>query len=161
MVCASDECRRFGCSLLPLKRKCLVVVQLLSHLWLFVTPRTAAHKLSLSFTISQSLLKLTSIELVMPSNRFILVTPFSSCPQSSPASGSFPMSWLFQSVAKALELQLQHQSFQWTFRVDSFRTDWFDLLTKWMRYGVETIAKVSSKFDKDKYNIVTKISETS
>ena len=44
------------------------------------------------------------------------VIPFSSCPQSFPASGSFPMSQLFSSVAKVLELQLQHQSFQWRFR---------------------------------------------
>ena len=45
--------------------------------------------------------------------------PFSSCPQSFPASESFPMSLLFSSVAKVLELQLQHrQSFQWIFRVD-------------------------------------------
>ena len=42
----------------------------------------------------------------------------SCCPQSFPASGSFPMSWLFASGAQVLELQLQHQSFQWIFRVD-------------------------------------------
>ena len=46
------------------------------------------------------------------------VVPFPSCPQSFPASGSFPVSWLFILVAKALELQLQHQSFQWLFRVN-------------------------------------------
>ena len=44
------------------------------------------------------------------------VVPFSSCLQSFSESGSFPMSWLFESVAKVLELQ--HQSFQWIFRVD-------------------------------------------
>ena len=54
--------------------------------------------------------------------------PFSSCPQSFPASGSFPMSWFFASDVKGLELQPQHQSFQWVFRVISFRIDWFDLL---------------------------------
>ena len=43
------------------------------------------------------------------------ITSFSSCPQSSPVSGVFPMAQLFSSV---LELQLQHQSFQWIFRVD-------------------------------------------
>ena len=48
-----------------------VVVQLLSHLWLFATPWTAAHQPSLSFTISQSRLKLMSIESVMPSNHLI------------------------------------------------------------------------------------------
>ena len=49
-----------------------VVVQSLSHAWLFVTPWTAAHQASLSFTISQSLLRLKSIELVMPPNHLIL-----------------------------------------------------------------------------------------
>ena len=43
---------------------------------------------------------------------------FSFCLQSFPASGSFPMSWLFTSSGKKLEHQLQHQSFQWIFRVD-------------------------------------------
>ena len=48
------------------------------------------------------------------------VAPFSSCPQSFPASGSFPMSQFFASVldAKVLEFQLQYQSFQWIFRTD-------------------------------------------
>ena len=50
----------------------VVVVQLLSHVQLFVTAWTAARKTSLSFTISQSLQKHMSIELVMPSNRLIL-----------------------------------------------------------------------------------------
>ena len=47
-------------------------VQSLSHVWLFATPWTAAHKASLSITNSQSLLNLMSIELVMPSNNLIL-----------------------------------------------------------------------------------------
>ena len=46
------------------------------------------------------------------------IVPFSPCPQSSPASGSFLMSQLFTSGAKVLELQLQHQFFQWIFRDD-------------------------------------------
>ena len=45
----------------------------------------------------QNLLKLMSIKLVMPSNHLILVIPFSSCLQSFPASGSFPMSQFFAS----------------------------------------------------------------
>jgi len=53
----------------------VVVVQLLSPVWLFVTPRTAAFRASLSFTISSSLLKLLSIESVMPSNHIILCHP--------------------------------------------------------------------------------------
>ena len=47
-------------------------VQSLSHVQLFATPWTAAHQSFLFFTISRSLLKLTSIELVMPSNHLIL-----------------------------------------------------------------------------------------
>ena len=66
---------------------------------------------SLSFIISQSLLKLMSVESVMPSNHLILYHPtFSSCLQSFPASGSFPMSW--HQVAKVLEFQLQPLSFK-------------------------------------------------
>ena len=48
------------------------VIQLLSHVWLFPTPRTVACHVSLSFTISQSLLKLMSTESMMPFNHFIL-----------------------------------------------------------------------------------------
>ena len=55
-------------------------------------PRTAACQTSLSITNSQSLLKLMSIELMMPSNHLILCPPLSSCLQSFPASGSFLMS---------------------------------------------------------------------
>ena len=70
-------------------------VQLLSHVWLYVTPWIASHQASLSITNSWSSLKLTSIESVMPSSHLILCHPFSSCPQSLPASESFPMSQLF------------------------------------------------------------------
>ena len=74
----------------------VVVVQLLSCVWLFVTRWTAAHQASLAFTISWSFLRLMSIELMMPS-----CCPFSFCPQSFPASGSFPMSWLFTLVGQS------------------------------------------------------------
>ena len=47
-------------------------VQLLSRVQIFVTPWTTARQVSLSFIISQGLLKLRSIESVMPSNHFIL-----------------------------------------------------------------------------------------
>ena len=59
----------------------------------FRDPGTAAHQASLSFTISQSLFRLISFELVMPSNYLILCHPPS--PQSFPASGSFSVSQLF------------------------------------------------------------------
>ena len=78
----------------------LAVVQSLSCVQLFVTPWTAARQSSLSFTISQSLLKLMSIE-YKPSH-LILCHPFSSCPQSFPASGSFPMSWFFRSGGQSI-----------------------------------------------------------
>ena len=58
------------------KHKIPVVVQLLSPVWLFVNPWTAVCQASLSFTIYQSLLKLLSIESVMPSNCLILCHPF-------------------------------------------------------------------------------------
>ena len=78
-------------------------VHSLSHVRLFVTPWTAARQASLSITNSQSLLKLMSIKSVMPSSHFILsVVPFSSCPQSFAASGSFPMSQLFTSGGQSI-----------------------------------------------------------
>ena len=69
-------------------------IQSLSNVQLSETPWTAAHQASLSFTISQSLFRLMSIESMMPSNHLIFCHPLSFCPQSFPASGSFPMSRL-------------------------------------------------------------------
>ena len=75
----------------------------LSCVQVFVTPWTVARQASLSFTISWSLLKLMSIELQMPSNGISSsVTPFLFCPQSFPASGSFPMSQLFKSDGQSI-----------------------------------------------------------
>ena len=69
---------------------------------LLVTPWTTTHQASLSFSISWRLLQLMSIESMMPSNHFILYRSFCSCPQSFPASGSFPMSWLFASGSQSI-----------------------------------------------------------
>ena len=80
----------------------IVAVQLLSCAQLFVTPGTRTHQAFLSFTISQSLLKFMSIESMMPSNRLILRCPFSFCPQSFPASGSFLLSQLFTSGGQSV-----------------------------------------------------------
>ena len=92
-----------------------VVVQSLSCVQLFVTPWTAAHLASLSFTISSmSLLKLMSIEAMMPSNHFILCHLLLPLPSIFPSIGVGS----FHQVAKILELQLHHQSFQWLFRID-------------------------------------------
>ena len=60
-------------------------VQLLSHVQLFVTPWSAAGQVSLSITNSRSLLKLMSIELVMPSNHFILCCPLLLPPSIFPS----------------------------------------------------------------------------
>ena len=60
-------------------------VQLLSHVQLFATPWTAARQASLSITNSRSLLKLTSIELVMPSNHLILCRPLLLLPSIFPS----------------------------------------------------------------------------
>ena len=90
---------------------------LLGCVWLFLTPWTAARQASLSFTTSCSLLRLMSIELVMPSNHLTLCHPFlllSSVFPSSLFQWVHSLHW----VAKGLEFQLQHQSFQWIFRTD-------------------------------------------
>ena len=70
-------------------------VQSLSRVRLFATPWTAARQASLSITNSRSLLKLMSIELVMPSSHLILCRSLLLLLQSFPAPGSFPMSQLF------------------------------------------------------------------
>ena len=70
----------------------VVAVQSLSCVRLFLTPWMVAHQSPLFSTISQSLLKLMSVELVMPSNRLLPGIPFTFCLQSFPASGSFPVS---------------------------------------------------------------------
>ena len=75
----------------------IVVVRSLSHVWLFATPWTEAHQASLSFTISQSVLKLVSIELAMLSTKSSPVVPFCPWLQSFPASKSFPTSQFFTS----------------------------------------------------------------
>ena len=93
-----------------------------------MTPWTAAYQASLPFTVSWSLLKLMSVESVIPSNHLILCRPLSSCLQSSPASGSFLM--------RALRIRWPNY---WSFCFSispsseysgliSFRIDWFDLL---------------------------------
>ena len=109
----------------------IVAVQLLSHFSLFVTPWTAPCQASLSFTISQSLLKLMPIESVMPSTHLVLCHPIlllsSICPS------------IFPSVfSNELELCIRwpkYQSFSFSIspsneysEVISFRIDWFDLL---------------------------------
>ena len=104
----------------PLGSTLLFVVQLLSHVWLFAAPWTAARQASLSITNSWSLL--THVhwvgDVIQPSRPLLFPSP--------PAFNLSQHQGLFQrvssshQVAKVLEFQLQHQSFQWIFRVDFF-----------------------------------------
>ena len=111
------------------KKVVVVLVRLLSLVQLFVTHWTAACQASLSFTITQSLLKPTSPESVMLSNHLILCRPFFSYPQSFPPSGSFPISQLFTSGGQSIGV-----SFSFSISPSnehsgliSFRMDWFNL----------------------------------
>ena len=110
-------------------RPCIFVVQLLSHVWLFVTPWIATHQASLSFTVSRSLLKLKSFELMMPSNHLILCRPLLLLPSVSPSFRVF-------SNKSALRIRWP-KSWRFNFSINpsneysgliSFRIDCFDLL---------------------------------
>ena len=105
-------------------------VQLLSRVQLFATPWTAPHQASLSITNSQSLLKLMSIESVMPSNHLILCHPLLLLPSIFPSIRVFsnesvlcirwPKYWSFSfSISPSSEYS----------GLISFRMDWFDLLS--------------------------------
>ena len=93
-----------------------LVVQWLGRVWLLVAPWTASCQASLSITISQSLPKLMSTESVMPSNHLIFCCPFLLLPSIFPSIRVFPLSQVFASGGKGLELQ--HRFFQWVFSVD-------------------------------------------
>ena len=96
-------------------------VQLFSRVQLFATPWTAARQASLSITSSQSLLKLMSIESVMPSNHLILCCPLLLLPSIFPSIGSFPMIWDFaldgQSIGVSASVSVLSMNIQ----------DWFPL----------------------------------
>ena len=106
-----------------------VSVQLLSHFRLFATPWTAARQASLSITNSRSLLKLISIESVMPSNHLIPCRPFLFLPSIFPSIRVFynestlcmwwPKYWSFSFSISPSNKYL---------RLISLRIDWFDLL---------------------------------
>ena len=119
-------------------------VQLLSHIWLFVTPWTAARQASLSITDSQSLLKLMSIESVIPSNHLILCHPILLPPSIFPSIRVFsnesvlhikwPKYWSFNfSISPSSEYSV----------LISFRLCWLDLLAvQWLsRIFFNTTAK--------------------
>ena len=84
------------------------------------TPWTAARQACLSITNSRSLLKFMSIESMMPSNHLTLCLPLLRLPSIFLGISLFQWISSLHQVAKALEFQLQHQSFQWIFRTDFF-----------------------------------------
>ena len=107
-------------------------VQSLSRVRLFATPRIAARQASLSITNSWSSLRLTSSSQWCHSAISSSVVPFSSCPQSIPTSGSFPMSQLFtwgcqSTVVSALASFLPKKSQGWS---PSEWTGWISLQSK-------------------------------
>ena len=91
-------------------------LQSLSCVQLFEIPWTAACQASLSITNSRSSLRLTSIESVMPSRHLILLSPSPPAFNLPQHEGLFKWIGSSHQVAKVLEFQLQHQSFQWIFR---------------------------------------------
>ena len=108
---------------------CISSVQPLSRARLFVTPWTSAHQASLSITNSRSLLKLMSIELVMPSNHLILCHPLLLLPSIFPSIRVFsnesvlPVTWpKYWSFSFSISPSNEYLG------LISFRMDWFDLL---------------------------------
>ena len=87
-------------------------VQSLNHVQFFATPWTAACQDALSITNSWNLLKLMSTELVMPFNHLILCRPLLLSPSILPSIRVFLSVSSLHQVAKVLEFQLQHHSFQ-------------------------------------------------
>ena len=109
-----------------------IVVQSFSHVWLFVTPWTAACQVSLSFTIFWNLLKFMSIELVMSPNHFILCHLLLFLPSIFPSIRVF---------SNEMALRIRWPKY-WSFSFSisssndysgliSFRIDWFDRLPVW------------------------------
>ena len=113
-------------------------VQTLSRVWLLVTPWTAACQAFLSITNSRSPLKPMSIKSVMPSNHLILCSPF-SCPQSFPASESFPMSQLFASGGQSIGVSA------WASVLPMNTQDWSPLeWTDWISLQSKGLSRVFS-----------------
>ena len=114
-------------------------VKSLSRVWLFATPWTAARKASLSITNSWSLLNLTSIQSVMPSNHLILCHPLPLRLQYFPASGSFQMSHFFASGGQSIGLSASASVLQMNIQ------DWFPLgWTGWIFLQSKRLSRVFS-----------------
>ena len=106
----------------------VVVVQSLSHVWLFSTTWTAAPQAPLSFTISWSLLRFMSIESVMLSNHLILCHPFLLLPSIFPSIRVFSDAlWIRWSKYCSFSFSISPSN-DYSGLI-SFRIDWFDLLS--------------------------------
>ena len=117
-------------------------VQLLTHVWLIAAPWTAAHQPSLSITNSWRLLKLMSIESVMPSNHLVFCFPLLLLPSIFPSIRVFSNeSVLCIRWPKVLEYQLQHQPFNKYSGLISFMMDWISLQSE----GLSRVFSNSSK----------------
>ena len=114
-------------------------VQLLSCIRLFVTPWTEARQDSLSITNSQSLLKLMSLELVMPSNHLILCYPLLLPPSIFPASESFQMSQFFTSGGQSIGVSASASVLPMNIQ-DWFRLEW----TGWISLQSKGLSRVFS-----------------
>ena len=120
-----------------------VVVQSLSHVRLFATPWTVARQASLSITNSQSLLKLMSIESVMPSDHLILCHPL-LLSSIFHTPGSFPMSQLFSSGGQSVGAS--------TSVLPMNIQDWFPLgLTGWISVQSKGHSRVFSNMTIQKH----------
>ena len=101
-----------------------------SHIRLFATPWTAAHQASLSFTISQSLLKFIFIESVTLSNHLILCCPFLLLPSIFSSTRVFSNELAFHNRwPKSWSFSFSISPFNEYSGLISFRMDWLDLLT--------------------------------
>ena len=92
----------------------IMVVQFISRVRLFATPWTAAHQAFLSFIISWTLLKLMSIEMVMPSNHLILCHPLLLQPSIFPSSRVFSWYWERSWIMVPSDDYLNLQVEQWS-----------------------------------------------
>ena len=120
--------KSWGCDAQMITIVRIVVVQSLSHVWLSAILWTAAHQAYLSFTISWSLLKLMSIESVMPSNHLVLCHPLLLLPSIFPSIRVFS-NWLTVHIRWGKYWSFSISPFNECSGLISFRVDSFDLLT--------------------------------
>ena len=124
----------------------IVAVQLLSHVWLFVTTWTAAHQASLSFTNSWSLLNSCPLSWWCHPTISSSVVPFSSCLPPFPASGSFPISQFFASDGQSIGTSASTWVLPMNIR------DWFPLgWTGWISLQSKGLSRVFSNITVQKH----------